>query len=163
MRTTTTDITTTEANVMTSNGECSTQTLEGRSAVGAVPAAAPDVAAAHFGRLLELETDCADVGAALAAAAGGTPLDFVLLDVRGPDAFADGHVRGATNLPHRQISPETLAAFGPVSLFVVYCAGPHCNGADRAALTLARLGRPVKKMLGGMTGWRDEGLPVVSG
>ncbi|KQR32533.1 hypothetical protein ASF91_13435 [Rhizobium sp. Leaf155] len=39
-----------------------------------------------------------------------------------------------------------------------YCAGPHCNGADRAALNLARLGRKVKIMIGGMTGWADEGF-----
>lgn len=45
------------------------------------------------------------------------------------------------------------------TLFVVYCAGPHCNGADIAALRLAELGRPVKMMLGGLTGWQDEGLP----
>ena len=44
------------------------------------------------------------------------------------------------------------------TLFVVYCAGPHCNGADRAALKLSHLGRPVKVMLGGMTGWADEGF-----
>jgi rhodanese-related sulfurtransferase len=46
-------------------------------------------------------------------------------------------------------------------LLVVYCAGPHCNGADRAAAKLAALGRPVKKMIGGVTGWRDEGFPLV--
>lgn len=40
---------------------------------------------------------------------------------------------------------------------MVYCAGPHCNGADQAALKLALLGRPVKVMIGGMTGWQDEG------
>ncbi len=46
---------------------------------------------------------------------------------------------------------------------VVYCAGPHCNGADVAALKLAELGRPVKMMLGGLTGWEDEGYAFVSG
>ena len=71
----------------------------------AVRAAAPDVARAHFARLLELETDCADVAADLAA---GTA-DFVLLDVRSPAAYAAGHVEGARNLPHREISPDTLA------------------------------------------------------
>lgn len=49
------------------------------------------------------------------------------------------------------------------TLFVVYCAGPHCNGADVAALKLAELGRPVKMMLGGLTGWEDEGYAFVSG
>jgi rhodanese-related sulfurtransferase len=47
--------------------------------------------------------------------------------------------------------------------FVVYCAGPHCNGADRAALALARLGRRVKKMIGGVTGWKDEGFALQAG
>lgn len=46
---------------------------------------------------------------------------------------------------------------------MVYCAGPHCNGADVAALKLAELGRPVKMMLGGLTGWEDEGYAFVSG
>src|SRR5581483_10573796 len=44
-----------------------------------------------------------------------------------------------------------------LALLVVYCDGPHCNGADRAAIRLASLGRPVKKMIGGITGWIDEG------
>jgi rhodanese-related sulfurtransferase len=42
--------------------------------------------------------------------------------------------------------------------FVVYCAGPHCNGANKAGIRLAKLGRPVKEMIGGVTGWLDEGL-----
>ena len=43
-----------------------------------------------------------------------------------------------------------------VSLFVVYGAGPHGNGVDRG-VRLARLRRPVK-MIGGMTGWLDDGF-----
>ena len=35
-------------------------------------------------------------------------------------------------------------------------------GADRGALKLAELGRPVKKMIGGKTGWLDEGFELVS-
>jgi rhodanese-related sulfurtransferase len=51
----------------------------------------------------------------------------------------------------------------PETLFVVYCAGPHCNGAHRGALRLARLGRPVKLMIGGVTGWVDEGYVLATG
>jgi rhodanese-related sulfurtransferase len=85
---------------------------------------------------------------------------FVLLDVRGPTAFARGHVPGAQNLPHREITAERMAAWPEGTLFVVYCAGPHCNGADRAAARLAALGRPVKLMLGGVTGWTGEGFSL---
>lgn len=124
-----------------------------------VPAARPADALAHFRSLLAYETDCWDVHAALAAGDHG----FVVLDVRGPEAFAAGHVPGATNLPHRRIVERNLAPYAADTLFVVYCAGPHCNAADRAAATLARLGRPVKKMIGGVTGWLDEGFELARG
>ena len=128
------------------------------SRVTAVPAADSTRAMKHFESLLEFETDCWDVNDALS---GGQP-DFVLLDVRGAAAFGKGHVASATNLPHARISAETLADFPADGLFVVYCAGPHCNGAHRAALKLARLGRPVKVMIGGITGWLGEGFELVN-
>lgn len=129
------------------------------NAVTERPAAPSAEAAAHFARRLSLETDCADVAAALRSGDPG----FVLLDVRGAAAFAKAHVPGALNLPHREITVVRLAAWPQATLFVVYCAGPHCNGADRAALRLAGLGRPVKLMLGGMTGWADEGFAFAEG
>ncbi|HZL93065.1 MAG TPA: hypothetical protein VFB99_05450 [Vicinamibacterales bacterium] len=45
-------------------------------------------------------------------------------------------------------------------IFVVYCTGPHSDRAGRAAVRLARLGRPVKKMIGGIEGWKDEGFEL---
>jgi rhodanese-related sulfurtransferase len=86
--------------------------------------------------------------------------DFVLLDVRGPEAFARGHVPGAVNLPTGRIVHGVMARWPQDTLFVVYCAGPHCNGANKAAVRLAGLGRPVKEMIGGVTGWLDEGFSL---
>ncbi len=129
------------------------------NAVTSVPAAAPADAAAHFASLLALETDCWDVHDALGRGAGG----FVVLDVRSPERYAAGHVPGAVNLPHARINRRTADALPADALLVVYCAGPHCNGADRAALALARLGRPMKKMIGGVEGWRDEGFALATG
>ena len=130
--------------------------------VTATPAAPPSEAAAHFGRLLQFETDCADVQSAMAAS-GGVPSGFVLLDVRGPGAYARGHVPGAINLPRTRMDANSMAQWPDDALFVVYCAGPHCNGADKAALRLSLLKRPVKLMLGGATGWADEGFGFVAG
>lgn len=124
-----------------------------------IPAALPERALAHFESLFEFETDCADVHAALDAGHDG----FVVLDVRSPQLFAAGHVPGAVNLPHGRINERNLSAYPADTVFVVYCAGPHCNGADRAAVRLARLGQPVKKMIGGVTGWVDEGFQLVTG
>jgi rhodanese-related sulfurtransferase len=118
------------------------------------PAASPD-ALRHFSSLLQFETDCWDTHDALARGA-----DFVLLDVRSPALFAKGHVPGAINLPHGKLVEHTLARFPPETVFVTYCAGPHCNGAVRGAIRLARLGRPVKIMTGGVTGWLDEGFAL---
>lgn len=126
------------------------------NAVLATPPASAADTVAHFARRLALETDCADVHAALAVGEPG----FVLVDVRGPKAFARGHVPGAVNIPHRDLTAARLAAFAPGTLFVVHCAGPHCNGGDKAALRLAELGRPVKLMIGGITGWVDEGFAL---
>jgi rhodanese-related sulfurtransferase len=130
------------------------------SYVSEIPAASSRDAAAHFAARLSLETDCADVAAALQAG----EVDFVLLHVVGsPQAYARRHVPGAIHLRHADMTAERMAQWPADTLLVVYCAGPHCNGADRAALKLARLGRPVKLMIGGITGWEDEGLPFVSG
>ena len=127
--------------------------------VTTVPAATSEDAEAHFAQRLAFETDCWDVHDALSRGAD----DFVLLDVRSPELYEAGHVPGAINLPHARIAKRNLTAWPKDTLFVVYCAGPHCNGADKAALRLARLGRPVKEMIGGMTGWADEGFALATG
>jgi rhodanese-related sulfurtransferase len=120
-----------------------------------IPCAASADAVRHFSASFAFETDCWDVHDAL-----GKGADFVLLDVRSAEHYAHGHVPGAVHLLHRKITEARLAAFPAATKFVVYCAGPHCNGAQRAALRLAQLGRPVKLMIGGMTGWLDEGFDV---
>ena len=128
------------------------------SLVSQVPAADSASAARRFESAFSFETDCWDVHEALARGP-----DFVLIDVRSPEAFARAHVPGASNIPHAKIIAARMASYGPGTLFVVYCAGPHCNGAERGALRLARLGLPVKVMVGGMTGWVEEGFGVEHG
>ncbi|MCA3596131.1 MAG: rhodanese-like domain-containing protein [Methylobacterium sp.] len=129
------------------------------SAVAAIPAAPSAEAEAHFSAEFTFETDCWDVHEAFASG----EVDFVLLDVRGPALFAKGHVPGAINLPHGKITASKMEQWPEGTLFVTYCAGPHCNGAARGALRLAKLGRPVKIMAGGITGWLDEGFSLASG
>jgi rhodanese-related sulfurtransferase len=134
-------------------------TMSTPNAVTAIPAAHSKVAFAHFRAAMQFETDCSDVASALASGAPG----FVLLDVRSPALFAQGHVPGALNLPHGKIVESKLVNYPVDTLFVTYCAGPHCNGATRGALRFAQLGRPVKVMIGGITGWLDEGFDLATG
>jgi rhodanese-related sulfurtransferase len=128
------------------------------SAVTAVAAASSGRAIEHFSTLFEFETDCWDVNDAIA----NGKVDFVVLDTRSPALYAQGHVPGAVNLPHGKIVEATLRDYPLNTVFVTYCAGPHCNGAFRGAIRLAKLGRPVKVMIGGITGWVDEGLSLVT-
>ena len=126
------------------------------NAVTAVPAAPAEAAISHFERGFAFETDCWDTHDALQSERPG----FILLDVRSPAMFAAGHVPGAVNLPHGKIVGSRMSQWSDDALFVTYCAGPHCNGAARGALRLAKLGRPVKFMAGGVTGWLDEGFTL---
>lgn len=126
------------------------------SSVLAVPPAAPDAAAAYFAARLAFHTDVADVHAALAAGHA----DFVVVDSRSTGSWDQGHVPGAVHLPTAQIPALAAEFLDPAIPVVVYCWGPGCDGATRAALALARLGYRVKEMLGGIEYWIREGYEV---
>ncbi|MEP7703136.1 rhodanese-like domain-containing protein [Paraglaciecola sp. 25GB23A] len=124
--------------------------------VTAISAAEPQEALAHFTQTFEFETDCWDTHEGLRI----DPSQFVLLDVRSKALFDKGHIPGAISLPHSKIIESKLRQWPKDILFVTYCAGPHCNGAARGAVRLATLGRKVKLMAGGITGWIDEGFEL---
>jgi rhodanese-related sulfurtransferase len=124
--------------------------------VTATAAAPSNLAIKHFEEMLAFETDCWDVHESLKSPSP----DFIVVDVRGTTAFAKGHVANAINIPHSEITAARMAEYPKGKTFVVYCAGPHCNGANKAALRLAQLGLPVKMMIGGVTGWIDEGFTL---
>jgi rhodanese-related sulfurtransferase len=110
-----------------------------------------DIALEHFTRRLSVETDVSDV----AAARNG----LILVDARSKEAYDAGHLPGAISLPHATIDEEAVAAL-PDGPLVAYCWGPACNGAVKACLRLAELGRPAKEMLGGFEYWQRDGHPV---
>ena len=126
------------------------------SPVSETPAAAPEAALLHFSARLAFETDCWDVYDSMRTGSQ----DFILVDVRSREAFSRAHVPGAINIPHRTMTKERMAQYAASTLFVVYCAGPHCNGANKAAVRLATFGYRVKEMIGGVTGWQDEGFAL---
>ena len=118
--------------------------------------ASPERLAAYFEARLHAETDASDVYAAMKAGE-----DFVLIDVRSDEAWAQGRARGAIHMHYSQIAeraPKEIPAGTPV---VVYCWSPGCNAGQKGALEFARIGYGVREMIGGFEYWAREGYPVV--
>lgn len=128
-------------------------------AVNAVPAGGAEEARRHFAARLAFETDVSDVAADLAAEAPGV----VVVDTRSTESWEQGHVQGAVHLPTAEIAERGDRLVPQGATVVVYCWGPGCNGAQKAALEFAKLGRPVKEMIGGFEYWAREGFPVETG
>ncbi|MET0859819.1 MAG: rhodanese-like domain-containing protein [Microbacterium sp.] len=112
-------------------------------------------ALAYFSAKLAHETDASDVYAAQKAGEA-----FVLVDVRGDEAWAQGRISGAVHMPHQQIAERAPRELDPSIPVVVYCWSPGCNGGARGALEFAKLGYAVREMIGGYEYWIREGQPT---
>jgi len=112
-------------------------------------------AISYFSARLALETDASDVYAAQKAGE-----QFVLVDVRSDEAWAQGRITGAIHLRRQDIAELAPTAIDPGLPVVVYCWSPGCNAATKAALEFAKLGYSVKEMIGGYEYWVREGQPT---
>lgn len=112
-------------------------------------------ALSYFTGKLAHETDASDVYEAQRD--GET---FVLVDVRGADAWAQGHPVGAVHIPYREIAERAPTEIPLTTPVVVYCWSPGCNAGAKGAVEFARLGYSVKEMIGGYEYWVREGLPT---
>ncbi|GLZ76212.1 sulfurtransferase [Actinorhabdospora filicis] len=115
--------------------------------------AANAAAIAHFSRRLQFETDVSDVHSAIE---GGHRVTVV--DTRGPSSWEAGRLPGAVHLPTGKIRHRALGVIPTDRPVIVYCWGPACNGATKAALAFAELGYEVKEMIGGFEYWVREGF-----
>ncbi|MEM6688172.1 MAG: rhodanese-like domain-containing protein [Planctomycetota bacterium] len=109
----------------------------------------------HYENKLAYEIDSWDLKVALDA---GELL--VIVDARSPEAFSNGHIPGAVNIPHRNMDAEATNRIDRESLVVTYCDGIGCNASTKAALRMARLGFKVKELIGGLDWWIRDGYPV---
>jgi hydroxyacylglutathione hydrolase len=84
--------------------------------------------------------------------------EIVVLDVREPSEWEEGHIPGARHVPMRQVA-ERLPELPRDRPLAVLCAGGARSGLV-ASLLLARSFTGVLNVWGGMTGWTEAGLPV---
>ncbi len=84
----------------------------------------------------------------------------LVLDVRTPAEFEQGHVPGARNMPYTDV-PRHLEELAPYKdhTIVMYCQSGHRAGI--AARTLQEAGfKKLAHLAGDMPGWFAKGLPV---
>jgi rhodanese-related sulfurtransferase len=89
--------------------------------------------------------------------------DLVILDVRTPEEFDDGHIEGAVMLDfNRDDFAEQLSTFDPEVPYVMYCQSGNRSSGARAIMS--ELGfTSVEDIDGGIVGWEQAGLPTTSG
>ena len=114
-------------------------------------------ARAFFAAKLAFEIDPADLAAARAA--GRAP---VVVDTRSSPAWQQGRVPGAVHIPGADLASRATAVLPDRDAdIVVYCWGPGCNGATKAAHALAELGYSrVRELIGGFEYWVREGFAI---
>jgi hydroxyacylglutathione hydrolase len=85
--------------------------------------------------------------------------DLVVLDVREPAEWADGHVQGALHIPMRQVRAR-LGELPRDRRIAITCAG-GVRSSLVASLLLGQGFIDLVNVWGGMAGWVQSGLPTV--
>ena len=128
--------------------------------VTAVPAASSQEAEAYFSSRFALETDCWDVHDALSRGCNG----FCVAPMcAAPIYTGQAMSPGRSPFPMAK-SPSAVCERGPTT-HSLSCTAPVRIATERNGRRSAstRLGRPVKEMTGGVTGWADEGFSFAAG
>ena len=82
----------------------------------------------------------------------------LVVDVREPNEFAEGHIPGALNMPLSRFDPAALPHPEGKTLVL------NCLGGKRSAMALEKCGIAQKavdtRLAGGFGAWQSAGLPV---
>jgi rhodanese-related sulfurtransferase len=86
--------------------------------------------------------------------------NFVILDVRTPKEFQEGHIEGAINLDYyAKTFVDDLDRLDKTNVYLI-----HCRTGSRSGKTfgfMKKLGfQEVYHMVGGIKRWKAEGLPT---
>ena len=81
--------------------------------------------------------------------------DYIILDVRRPDEFAEGHLPGAINIPNEEIGTAEIAELPDKSqLILVYCRSGRRS--KEASKKLVKLGYTNIVEFGGIQDYEGE-------
>ena len=86
--------------------------------------------------------------------------DFIIIDVRTPEEFAEGHVEDAIIIDfYSESFRSEVNALDKNKTYLIYCRSGGRSG--KALKIMVELGfREVYNMSGGIVDWKAEGLPT---
>jgi rhodanese-related sulfurtransferase len=121
---------------------------------GTAPTTGGDVAVASGFTLVSPEEAAATIA--------DPPEDLVILDVRTPEEFAEGHIEGAVMVDfYSDTFDAELAALDPDVPYVVYCRSGNRSG--QTITKMEQIGyQSVEDIDGGVVAWAGAGLPLVN-
>ena len=81
--------------------------------------------------------------------------NYIILDVRRPDEYAEGHIPGAINVPNEEIGTAEIAELpDKAQLILVYCRSGRRS--KEASEKLVKLGYTNIVEFGGILDWKGE-------
>ncbi|MFC1871383.1 rhodanese-like domain-containing protein [Chloroflexota bacterium] len=86
--------------------------------------------------------------------------DFIIVDVRTPVEFAEGHIKDAINIDYNSDSfKNEISRLSADKSYLIYCkSGNRSIGALKVMIELGFT--EVYHLSTGIIGWLDEGLPI---
>lgn len=91
--------------------------------------------------------------------ADGQEMGYLILDVRSADAFHQGHIPTAVNIPRVELK-ERLQELPKDKIIITYCYHAYCFASAKAALELSKNGFKAMEMPGGFDEWEKREHPV---
>ena len=87
--------------------------------------------------------------------------DAIILDVRSPEEFAEGHISGAININfHDENFESTLDTLDKEKTYNVYCRSGNRSGKSIDLMTKKGFKR-IHHLKGGMLEWEGKGFETV--
>ena len=93
--------------------------------------------------------------------------EALFVDSRPENQYAQGHIRGALNLPWQDVDRyfvEIAVQLEEQKRIIAYCDGEACDLSHEVALFLKEMGfKNVWVLVNGWTVWQQAGLPINTG
>lgn len=82
--------------------------------------------------------------------------DTTIIDVRTPDEYASGHIKGAVNIDYLDDAFEThIAKLDPAKSYLLYCHSGH-RSSEAKSVMMEKGFKQVNDIKGGILAWKGE-------